>query len=303
MSLSEEDIQASAKMAGLRPKSMANDTAHYFRRRTVLQVFGDLSGLSRIAACSPPSQGERGRFVPLLNETGCLDADLYIVPYQESWLIDVHIELADSVVRRLETVEGVIRVDRSAGDRWRVFGELPDQKSAETPFETIRFADTRRRELGARVYRDAAEPEGLDWRHARKWDGHALRLGLLPDHRSIIGQAITPQEAGYHRLLPACERPPSGLPSRRVLPVRVDTYDPVSANMAGAPLTVGDTRIGVMLDQAGVCGVALVSIDLWRQAIAEGVRIFCAELPVLISWPTWLSSESEGRVGPAGSLI
>jgi hypothetical protein len=137
MSLSEEDIQASAKMAGLRPKSMANDTAHYFRRRTVLQVFGDLSGLSRMAACSPPSQGERGRFVPLLDEAGYLDADLYIVSYQESWLIDVHIELADSVVRRLETVEGVIRVDRSAGDRWRVFGELPDQKSAETSFETL----------------------------------------------------------------------------------------------------------------------------------------------------------------------
>jgi len=154
-----------------------------------------------------------------------------------------------------------------------------------------------------RVFRDAAAPEGFDWRHARKWDGHAMRLGLLPDHRCIIGKNIKPEEAGYHRLLGGAKAPPPGELSRRVLPVRVDTYDIVRTVMAGAPLTVGDTEIGVMLDQEGVCGVALVSLGPWRHAIAEGERVFCAGLPILISWPTWLSSESEGRVGPAGHLI
>lgn len=301
MGASEEDIQASAKMAALRPRS--NDTAHYFRKRTVLQAFGDLSGLSRIAACSPPLKGERAQFVPLLNESGFLDADLYIAPYEDGALIDVHVDLADAVADRLDAIEGVSKIDRSAGARWRVFGELPDQKSAVTPFETIRFADTRRRELGARVFRDATEPEGLDWRHARKWDGHALRLGLLPDHRCIIGKGIKPEEAGYHRFLGGPERTPTKGLLRRVLPVRVDTYDPVLSVMAGAPLTVGDTEIGTMLDHEGVCGIALVSLEPWRNAIADGVRFFCSGLPVLISWPTWLSSESEGRVGPAGHLI
>ena len=303
MSVSDEDIQASAKMAGLRPRSMSNDSAHYFRKRTILQAFGDLSGLAEIAACLPPSKGERGRFVPLLNEAGCVDADLYVVPYENGALIDVHMDLVDAVADRLVALAGVVEIDRAAGERWRVFGELPDQKSADTSFETIRFADSRRRELGARVFRDATEPEGLDWRHARKWDGHALRLGLLPDHRCIIGKGIKPEEVGYHRLLGESERPLPKQLSRRVLPVRVDTYDPVSSNMTGSPLTAADVEIGMMLDHEGVCGVALVSIDPWREAISEGCRIFCAGLPVLISWPTWLSSESEGRVGPAGNLI
>ena len=303
MSLSDEDIQASAKMAGLRPRSMANDSAHHFRNRTVLQVIGDASGASAIAACPWPGPGDRGRFVPLLDAAGHLDADLHVVPHAAGALVDAHAELADAVADRLAAVAGVTGIDRSAGARWRVFGELPDQKGADTAFETIRFADPRRRELGARVFRDAAEPEGLDWRHARKWDGHAMRLGLLPDHRCVIGRQVRPEEAGYHRLLGGAGRPEPLPLARRILPVRIDTYDPVNISMAGAPLIAGDAEIGLMLDQEGVCGIALVSIEPWRNAIAEGVRLFCGGLPVLISWPTWLSSESEGRVGPAGHLI
>jgi hypothetical protein len=220
MSVSEEDIQASAKISNLRPRSMANDTAHFFRSRTVLQAFGDLSGMSGIAACPPPRPGERARFVPLLDAEGGLDADLHVVPTEDGALIDVHADLADAVAERLAAIEGVTAIDRAAGTRWRVLGELPDQKPADTPFETIRFADPRRRELGARVLRDAAEPEGLDWRHARKWDGHAMRLGLLPDHRCIIGKGVKPAEAGYHRILGAAQHPPEGEILRRVLPVR-----------------------------------------------------------------------------------
>ncbi len=303
MSASDEDIQASAKMSALRPRSLSEDTAHYFRARTVLQLVGDVSGLSAIAACPPPGEGEGGRFVPLLTEEGRLDADLYVTPYKNGALVDVHADLADGVADRLAALAGVAQVDRSAAERWRVFGELPDQKGADTPFETIRFADTRRRELGARVFRDAAEPEGLDWRHGRKWDGHAMRLGLLPDHRCILGRGIKPEEAGYHRLLGGSDNAPSEDLPRRILPVRVDTYDRGLPVMAGAPLRAGETEFGVMLDQEGVCGIALVSIEPWRLAIAAGQRMTCEDIPILITWPTWLSSESEGRVGPAGHLI
>lgn len=303
MSVSEEDIQASAKVTNLRPRSMANDSAHYFRTRTVLQVFGDLSGMSAIAACPPPGRGERARFVPLLNTEGGLDADLHIVPTEDGALIDVHADLADAVAQRLAAIAGVTEVDCTAGARWRVLGELPDQKPADTPYETIRFADPRRRELGARVLRDAAEPEGMDWRHARKWDGHAMRLGLLPDHRCIIGKGVKPAEAGYHRLLDGAAPLPSEGLARRVLPLRVNIYDPVPAIAAATPILAGDAEVGVLLDQEGVCGIALVSIEPWRGAVAEGMELTCAGLPVLITWPTWLASESEGRVGPAAGLI
>ena len=303
MSISQDDIQASAKMSALRPRSSSEDTAHYFRERTVLHVSGDLSGLAKITACPPPFEGEGGRFVPLLDESGCLDADLYMAPYEDGVLIDVHAALAGAVADRLSAVTGVSGVDRSAGEKWRIFGELPDQKGAETPFKTIRFADTRRRELGVRVFRDAAEPEGLDWRHARKWDGHAMRLGLLPDHRCIMGRGVKPAEAGYHRLLAGPDRSfPEDLP-RRILPVRIDTYDRVPSVMVGAPLMLGETEIGTMLDQEGVCAIALVQIEPWRIAVLKGTRVICHDMPILIAWPTWLSSECGGRVGPAGALI
>lgn len=303
MSLSDEDIQATAKIDSFKTRSLLADQTHYFRSRSVIHVTGDLTGLSDICLGKVPEAGKSGQFVSLLDEEGYLDADLFIVPFENGMLVDVHAELEDAVATRLSGLPSVEQVDRSAKERWRVLGETPDQKTAATSFETFRFADSRRRELGWRVLRDAAEPEGQDWRHSRKWDGHAMRLGILPDHRCILGKRIRPEEAGYHRLLGAPTPSDPKAISRRILPIRVDTYAGSIPVMAGAPLCAGEEQIGVMLDQEGVCGVALMEIDPWRQAIGDECAVTCLDWPVLISWPTWLSSESEGRVGPAGDLI
>ncbi len=302
MSASEEDIQASGMMTAFKPASHQYDSAHYFRHRTVLQVSGDIDGLEKIATGPAPGEGQRGRFISLLTSEGHLDADLYIAPFGDSYLIDVHTELVEHVMSRLSALEGVGNVDPSAADRWRIFGELPDQKGAETSFETIRFGDSRRRELGNRVFRDAAEPEGFEWRHARKWDGHAMRLGLLPDHRCIIGKRIRPEEAGYHKLLGGTEAE-AGHPERRILPVRIDVCKSSIPVMVNAPLMAEGEEVGTMLDQEGVCGIALVSLEPWREMLAVGARLTCLDVPVLMSWPTWLASESEGRFGPAAGLI
>ncbi len=303
MSASEEDIQASAAMSALKPKSLLSDTAHLFRNRRILEVKGDLTGLEVIATGGAPSEDERGRFVSLLTSDGRLDADLYIAPFEGGWLVDVHAELLTQVFERLAGLAGVTSVDRSAVERWRIFGELPDQKGAETPFQTLRFADTRRRELGNRVFRAAAEPEGFDWRHARKWDGQAMRLGVLPDHRCVLGKGILPQEAGYHRLLGGSDAVTPNEIRRRVLPVRVDPRNKTIPVMADAPILADGREIGTMLDQEGLCGIALVTLQPWREALQTETRITCLDEPVLISWPTWLSSESEGRVGPASHQI
>ena len=303
MSASEEDIQASNTITALKPKSLLADTAHHFRRRQILEVTGDLSGLAEIATGPAPKDGERGRFVSLLTAQGFLDADIYVARLKDNFLVDVHADLAEAVADRLAHLSGVSGVDRSAAERWRIFGELPDQKGADTPFEAIRFSDTRRRELGNRVFRDAAEPEGFDWRHARKWDGHAMRLGLLPDHRCVVGKGVTPEEAGYHRLLSGADRR-SGAPlERRVLQVRVDQRSATIPVMANAPLMADGDEFGMMLDQEGVCGVGLVRLEPWRDALAAGACLTCRDQPILISWPTWLASESEGRFGPAADLI
>ncbi len=303
MSLSEEDIQASAAITHMKPRSLAGDTSHHLRSRSVLQVAGDLSGLAQMAIGAVPGEGGRGQFVSLLTEAGDLDADLFIVPYKDGALIDVHAELADGVAARLESVAGVKGVDRSAAQRWRVFGELPDQKAVDTHFETIRFVDSRRREMGVRVLREATEPEGLDWRHGRKWDGHAMRMGILPDHRCVLGRNIKPEEAGFHRMLGGPDAPAADNLHRRVLPVRIEPAGAAVPVMAGSPLLAEGTEIGLMLDHEGVLGIALVFIEPWRMALAKAQRITCLDELALITWPTWLSRESQGRRGPAGDLI
>ncbi|MEO0550769.1 MAG: hypothetical protein AAFZ91_12690 [Pseudomonadota bacterium] len=303
MSLSEEDIQATARIESFKTKSLLADQTHHFRSRRVFYVMGDLTGLSDICVGTVPKAGTSGRFISLLDKDGYLDADIFIVPFEKGVLVDVHAELEEVVAARLSGLPGVEQIDRSANERWRVLGETPDQKTATTSFDTLRFRDSRRRELGSRILRDSAEPEGQDWRHSRKWDGHAMRLGILPDHRCVLGKRILPEEAGYHRLLGANLPSDPKAISRRILPIRVDTYSGSIPLMAGAQLLAGSEEIGVMLDQEGVCGVALMEIDPWRQAIEDACEVTCLDWPVLISWPTWLSSESEGRVGPAGGLI
>ena len=303
MSSADKDAQASAVAAALAQRSLLTDTSHILRSRSVLQVAGDLSGLFEISIGGAPRDGERGRFISLLTEDGYLDADLYIIPHGDEVLIDVHTDLANDVAERLASLDGVTGVDPSAKDRWRVFGELPDQKGAETPFETIRYTDSRRRELGARVLREAIEPEGFDWRHERKWAGHAMRLGLLPDHLSTMGREITPQEAGYHKLVIEADSEDAAGLGRRILPVRIDPTDFSVPVMTGAPLVTDGREIGTMLDHEGVCGIGLIDIEPWREALAVEARITCLDEPVLLSWPTWLSAESEGRRGPAGDLI
>ncbi|MEO1729763.1 MAG: hypothetical protein AAFR64_03385 [Pseudomonadota bacterium] len=303
MSASEEDIQASAAVTNLKPKSLLEDTSHCFREREIVQIDGDLSGLETFATGPAPKAGEKGRFVSLLSADGFLDADLLITPLENGVLIDVHSALADGVAGRLVQLDGVTGVDRSAARRWRVFGELPDQKSQDTGFETIRFADNRRRELGARVYRDAAEPEGFDWRHSRKWDGHAMRLGIVPDHRCLIGKEVTPAEAGFHRLLGGKDADPVPDLARRILPMRVEPSGSAIAPMTGEPILADGVEIGRVLDHEGVCAVAIITIAPWRQAIADGARIKCRDEQVSLLWPTWLSSESQGNFGPAATQI
>lgn len=305
ISSAEEDIQATANR-----RALDGDTAYHFRARIVLRATGDFSRIGEIATGPFARNPKAAGFASLLTEAGHLDADFFAVPEKGCVWIDVHEEFAENLMGRLGARTEIDHVGPANDRRWRIFGELPNQKGPETPFATFRFADGRRRELGARVLRDAAEPEGLEWQHSRKWDVHALRLGILPDHRCIRGLEILPEEAGYHRLGAAGRGKPVSEAHyapidqpRRVLPVRIEPKGAALPLMAGAPLIAGGEQIGVMLDHEGLYGVALIQLEAWRLALHGSQRITCLDEPALVTWPTWLSSESEGRYSPAGTLI
>ena len=73
-----------------------------------------------------------------------------------------------------------------------------------------------------------------------------------------------------------------------------DTPDPE----AGRAVTAGDVVLGTVIAHRGLYGLALVTLDPWREALRAGHPLCCADQQVLITWPTWLARESRGRAGP-----
>lgn len=301
MSSAEEDIQVSSTMR----QALEGDLSHHLKTRAVVKVNGDLTQIAKIATGILPEVDGKAGFISLLTENGELDADAIAIAHDGGALLDVDLALKDRIVNRLNELQGEIEVDTSVSSNFRIFAETPSQKAADSSFEIVRFFDPRRRELGKRVIRDATEPEGLDWTHGRKWDVHALKLGILPDHTSLIGLGVTPNEAGYHKFSADNCDPSNENPSqtRRLLPSRVEPTHTSLPSMKGSQIVSGETVLGTMLDHEGLYGIAIVEIQKWRQALDTQSKITCEDEPVLITWPTWLSAESEGRYGPAGLLI
>ncbi len=94
------------------------------------------------------------------------------------------------------------------------------------------------------------------------------------------------------------EAPGAGCP--RLSPRRGEREQGVSLpNMEGAHLLADGTTLGVAMTCQGLWGLGLVELAPWRKAIGAGVPIRCEGEPVLITGPTWIARESEGRASPA----
>ena len=58
-------------------------------------------------------------------------------------------------------------------------------------------------------------------------------------------------------------------------------------------------RVGVAMTRQGLFGLGLVDLAPWRRALRDGLQVRCAGEPVLVTWPSWIARESEGRASPA----
>jgi hypothetical protein len=87
--------------------------------------------------------------------------------------------------------------------------------------------------------------------------------------------------------------------SRRLLPMRIEPNSFFFPTMAGGlPVSAGDVEIGKAIGHHGLFALALIDLEAWRNALATGTPLHCADQSVLITWPSWLAQESRGRGGP-----
>ncbi|MFC7702805.1 YgfZ/GcvT domain-containing protein [Plastorhodobacter daqingensis] len=126
-------------------------------------------------------------YAALLSPQGKYLADFFLVPAEDSILIDVHADLAEPLLRRLAMYKLRANVTITPGDLAVSRGRGPVPAGA--------FADPRHAELGWRLYGAAgASAPGIDWDTLRV--AHLVPesgIELIPDESYIL-------ECGFERL-------------------------------------------------------------------------------------------------------
>ena len=298
--------QASAPM-----QSLLQDEAYLLASRGVIRLSGEgaLDVVQAIVSGSLASVGSRSALAYVLDEDGCILADLFVVSHNEALLLECEQSAIEAVMVLLSDAadaRGVAVVDASAD--WQVFGELPNQSTFKEGGFFIRYADPRWH-MGARLLRPCGAVQSHAWGSELKWQGHAFKLGVIPNAHAVSAHGIDAREANLHSLgllnadcvgeaLQRDLASPTDTISQRVLPLRVEPDAFAFPTMTGQAVTAGDVTLGTVIAHRGLYGLALVALDPWREALRAGHSLCCADQQLLITWPTWLARESGGRAGP-----
>ncbi|MCP5032198.1 MAG: hypothetical protein GY939_10370 [Actinomycetia bacterium] len=289
-----------------RPDPLIEEDVHLLQSRAVLRCGTEWIGsLQSSFTSSLDRLDQRCVFALNLDERMDVVADVFLVRFENDVLIDCDGEDLAALTHQL-TSAGIGVQDVS--NDWRVLAELPNQRFFEAGAPFVRVSDPRCRELGARIYRGASSRESTAWRHEGLYRAHTYKLGIPPRVTLLQQLGVGLFEAHLHALgaLDA-EHVPAKLadelraashPQRRVLPFRVEPTGHHLPDMDAAPLLADGSSVGIALVRQGLWGLGLVDLAPWREALAGRISVVCEGEPVLITWPTWIARESEGRASP-----
>lgn len=293
-------------------QSLQEDQALLLTSRGVILVQGERApeALQPLIITSIDKHEKKPLLTYVLDDQGYLKIDLFVVRHNEDLLIEVDKTLIPTLIELLTPHCKALKVTaRDVSADWRVFAELPDQNTFDDGGAFIKYADPRSH-MGSRLLRPENSRISSQWGSEIKWATHAHKLGFLPSTARLQDLQVSPLEAGLHalnlldaerlpkRLQAAMSSPETGL-SRRLLPMRIEPKgDSFPTMTGGLPVLAGDTEIGRAICHHGLFALALIELEPWRNALNIGAALRCADQPVLISWPSWLSQESRGRGGP-----
>jgi hypothetical protein len=300
-------------------QSLLQDEAYRLESRGVIALAGACSDgmladvLQPMVCNSLAEVSSKPVLTHMVDDAGVIAADLFLVQHEDALLLECAAALLSEVSAALAAPAAALGVDvTDVSDQWRVFAELPDQTTFDDGLPCIKYTDPRWH-MGARLLRPAAGPVSYRWGSELKWIGHAFKLGFLPGADLLRGMedtvSLTVAEAGLHSLgLVDAARLPSALQdvvadprerlARRLLPLRVEPNAFVFPTMSGQAVMAGQTVVATVIAHQGLYGLALVDLAPWRAALAAGETLHCAGQQVLLTWPSWLAQESQGRGGP-----
>jgi hypothetical protein len=293
-------------------QSLLEDQAFLLESRGVIRLQGKRAAqaLQPLVTISLNNLTNKPVLAHVLDDDGFLMIDFFVVSHQDDLLIETDKSLISTLLELLSPhCEAMDVTAREVSIEWRVLAELPDQNTFDDGSAFIKYVDPRWH-MGARVLRPANTISSSQWGSEIKWATHALKLGFLPSAALLQDTPVSPLEAGLHALnLLDSNLLPEGLRtamssleenlSRRLLPMRVEPNSFSFPTMAGGlPVSAGDVEIGKAIGHHGLFALALIDLEAWRNALAMGTPLHCADQSVLITWPSWLAQESRGRGGP-----
>lgn len=169
----------------------------------------------------------------------------------------------------------------------------------------VAFVDPRQAEIGVRVIatETSAKPifdeMGLTEAALPDYEQRRLEIGLPDGSRDMEPEKATLLENGFDELggvdwQKGCYMGQEltartkyrGLVKKRLLPVRTVDGSELSANMA---VLCADKEIGQVKSSAGDRGLALVRLDRWRDADADGERLTVGDAIIAVEVPSWVN--------------
>ena len=232
----------------------------------------------------------------------------------EILMLETETERRADFLKRLSIYKLRAKVTLEPADDWRVFALSGDDAAATAGFSTgdagqavlfgdgVAFIDPRLPDAGVRVWLPAATAEatltaaGVTAASFESWDENRLRLGLPDGSRDLVPSKTLLLEAGFDEMngidwkkgcylgqeLTARTKY-RGLLRKRLLPVRIEGPAPE----AGESIRLNDSEAGEMRSHAGSWGLALLRLEILKQAQENGdvLRAGQATLhPIIPSW-------------------
>ena len=239
--------------------------------------------------------------------------DFFIAPWEERLIIDCEALRAADLARRLLMYK--LRAQISIEQKpdltvYAAFGAdtalalgLEPGAGAARPFDGgIAFNDPRLTEAGARIILPSGGAEaalieaGFNGTDRAAYDRHRLNLGLPDGSRDMEIDKSILLECGFEELNGVdfekgcylgqevtARTKHRGLIKKRLLPVDIDGTPPEP----GTPLMLGDMEAGEMRSSSGDVGLALIRIERFAEAQAEGKHFTATGATIKARKPSW----------------
>jgi folate-binding protein YgfZ len=239
--------------------------------------------------------------------------DFFIAPWEVGLIIDCEAPRAADLEHRLSMYK--LRAQISIEQKFDLtvyatfgvgttlaLGLEPDAGAATSFNGGIAFNDPRLSEAGARIILPigGAEPAlmaaGFNETDGADYDRHRLNLGLPDGSRDMEVDKSILLECGFEELNGVdfdkgcylgqevtARTKHRGLVKKRLLPVDIDGPPPEP----GTPLMLGDIECGEMRSSSGDVGLALIRIERFAEALAEGKHFTAPGATIKARRPSW----------------